>query len=77
MSIEELVIDIVSKVLEDEMVDINTSINNSPNWDSINHLKILVSIEGHFECQLSLEEIGRVNSVRDWVAVIENTATVS
>ena len=64
---------VVSRVLESEEVTLETSIFNCQRWDSLNHLKILVELESAFSCSLPLEEIGDVNSVRDWVSLIHRT----
>ena len=77
MSIEDKIIGIVKHVLEDEQVSLDTSIHNSQAWDSLNHLKILVEIEQEFSCHLPIEEIGNINSIKDWILLVENIAPVN
>ena len=47
------------------------SIYNTLEWDSLAHLQILAALEGHFNCELDLDEISEVQSVQDWVEVVD------
>ena len=47
------------------------SIHNTLEWDSLAHLQILAALENHFNCELDLDEISEVQSVQDWIEVID------
>ena len=46
------------------------SIHNTLEWDSLAHLQILAALEDYFDCELDLEEISEVQSVQNWIDVI-------
>ena len=73
MLVKEKVKEVIKNILVDEDVQLNTSIHNSNKWDSLNHLKILVGLEKEFSCTLSLDDLVEVESVHDWVLLIEKT----
>jgi acyl carrier protein len=41
----------------------NTSKENLPEWDSINHLNLVVELEDHFNIQFSPDEIESMKSI--------------
>ncbi len=71
--IADEIIHIVSLVLklEQNQVTLDSSIHNTLNWDSLNHLRILTAIEEKYGYTLKIEEISNVESVRDWIEVIK------
>lgn len=40
-------------------------------WDSLSHLRLLVTIEKSFKIKFSTEEIGKLNNVGDLAALIK------
>lgn len=56
---------------EDVQVDINTEKDMILEWDSLNHLNLVVELENSFDLGLSMEEIEGLNSVRGIVALID------
>ena len=60
---EEKVIEILRDVLGDESVDINTSQQNNPKWDSMAQLNLIVELESSFDLSFEPEEIATMNSV--------------
>ena len=67
------IIQIIASVLalEKSQITLDSSIQNTFNWDSLNHLRILTAIEAKYGCMLKIEEISTVESVRDWVEIIQ------
>ena len=55
---------------DDVQVDINTEKDMITEWDSLNHLNLVVELENSFDLGLSMEEIEGLNSVRGIVALI-------
>lgn len=45
-------------------IDMNTEKEMISEWDSINHLNLIVEIESAFDLGLSMEEIEKLSSVR-------------
>lgn len=72
--VSEVVTELISEVLGISPVEPDMSIHNTLQWDSLAHLKILAAIEGHFECELDLDEISEVQSVQDWIDVVDRRA---
>ena len=59
------VIKIASQVLQvnSESLDISSSIDNTPEWDSISHMSLIVSLETAFSVEFTGEEIGELISI--------------
>jgi len=53
---------IFSEVLEIDSIDSNSSLNNTENWDSLNHLILISRIEDEFQITFTPEEIENLNS---------------
>jgi acyl carrier protein len=60
---------ILSEILE-EPIDINTTRNNSNNWDSINQIKIILMLQTEFSVSFSAQEISDIHSVKDITNII-------
>ena len=54
----------------DVQVDMNTEKDMILEWDSLNHLNLVVELENSFDLGLSMEEIEGMHSVRGIVALI-------
>ena len=54
----------------DVLVNIDTEKDMILEWDSLNHLNLVVELENSFDLGLSMEEIEGLNSVRGIVALI-------
>jgi len=61
---------LIAQVLGLSEVDLEMSIHNTIEWDSLSHLKMLDVLESHFDCLMELDEISEVQSVGDWVELI-------
>jgi acyl carrier protein len=59
--IEEGLIDILGSVLKTAINKETTRFNNE-DWDSLNHMEIIFSIEEKFGVQFTEEEIGQMDS---------------
>lgn len=68
----QAVIEVVAKALEispDELGP-DTSMDNTPLWDSVAHLSICLEFERRFGRALDLEKIFTASSVRDLAALV-------
>ena len=43
-----------------------------PEWDSLSHISLLLSIEDHYGIRFSLEEIGELSNVKSIVSALES-----
>ena len=50
--------------LMDNSINMSTSQKNLENWDSLNHILLIVEIERKFNIKFKVGEIGELNSVK-------------
>lgn len=63
---------IFKEILDPDLVlteDLDAS--KVPQWDSLNHISLVVSIEGEFGIDLSAEELANLTNVGDMVRLIQ------
>lgn len=65
---ENEVLEVLRKIFPD--IHIDSHIDNTEGWDSLNHLRSLLALEERFQIAFTPEEMGEIKSVRDMVAVI-------
>ncbi|MGE0697478.1 MAG: acyl carrier protein [Hyphomicrobiaceae bacterium] len=51
-------------------IDLETSRQDVKRWDSLQHVALVVALEGAFGISLSMDEMAEMNSVRDIHAVL-------
>lgn len=61
----EIIIEIMSDVLNISDVNVTTTRQNTPEWNSLKHMEIVFAIEEEFEIQYTVEEIIGLASVLD------------
>ncbi len=73
MNIEEKVKEIIAKVLEVKVEDINedTAIGDIPEWDSLSHIQIISAIEKEFGFNFTPDVMMDLEDVSDIVAAVE------
>ena len=64
--IESNLFKIFAKVfgLMDNSINMSTSQENLENWDSLNHILLIVEIEKKFDIKFKVGEIGELNSAK-------------
>ena len=64
---------IFREVFDDEFLSITeeTSRNDLEEWDSIGHVKLVLTVESEFGIRLSTEEVATIKCVSDFLAVIK------
>ena len=76
MSVEEKIKEIMSEVLcvDKEEIEDDSAIGDLPNWDSLNHLRIVAEIEKFYKIQFSpdvlmdIEDFSDlVNATQEWI----------
>jgi acyl carrier protein len=50
----------------------DSSAQNVKGWDSFNHIKIIVAVEGRFGIKMQTREIDQMKTVGDLVALIDS-----
>jgi acyl carrier protein len=60
-------------VLDDDSLVITPSSNatNTPNWDSLSHVNLIVSVQSEFKVKFALGELEDLKNVGDLVALIQ------
>ncbi len=57
---------------EDIVLDDLTTADDVEEWDSMNHVQLIVKIEKHFNLKFELTELQRVRTVGEFVDLIES-----
>ena len=72
MNNEARIINIIAKTFNIDRiaVDENTGMDNVPEWDSLNHLRLVMSIEDEFGISLDPEDIVRLQDFQSALAII-------
>ena len=71
--IEEEIIGIIAKSLEVGEININSSVENTEEWDSLGHLSILVSLDKRFNGEVAgIKKMANIDSVKSILNVLKN-----
>ena len=70
---EENVISIVSKILNVKNIDLQSSQENTPEWDSLAYLSILSAVEEEFAIEISEENINSFSGVQKILNMMNNS----
>jgi acyl carrier protein len=65
--------DILAEILEDDALVLtdDTTAQDVPWWDSLNHLKLLVAIEGELDIKFAITELTAARNVGDLVSLVQ------
>jgi [ribosomal protein S5]-alanine N-acetyltransferase len=69
---ENKIIEIISNVLENKDIDINSSMLNVDNWDSLNHMQIIIKLKEELAIDFSPKDIAASRSVKSIIKIIKN-----
>ena len=72
-TIEELIREVLVLSEEVELSD-QTTPYDIPAWDSLGHINIITAIEEEFDLDISPEQIGELQSIADFKALIRADA---
>ena len=71
--IEEEIIGIIAKSLEVGEININSSVENTEEWDSLGHMSILVSLDKRFNGEVAgIKKMANIDSVKSILNVLKN-----
>jgi acyl carrier protein len=64
---------IFREVLDDDEIELTskTTAQDIDGWDSLNHVRLMLTVQKHFGLKFSAAEIGRMKQVGDLVALIQ------
>lgn len=68
--------EIFDDVFDDDSIEItpNLSAKDVGGWDSLTHIRLILTIEKAFKVKFSTSEIGKLENVGDLVALIKSRA---
>lgn len=71
--LNENIKDILSKILRLRTWEIkdNTGVVNTPNWDSINQIEIIVALEKKYKIKFSQSEISKLNNYSNILKILK------
>ena len=65
----------IKEIMEDILkikVNNNSNRQNTDEWDSFNHLDILVNVEKKYDISFSPEEMAEINSYKDLCEIVKS-----
>lgn len=69
---EQRVLELMKSVFQTDVVDETCSQQNCEQWDSMNHLNLIVELEMEFGVSFEPEEIAVMQSYEDVVRIVKN-----
>lgn len=68
---EQKIIKIITRILEVDIEDVemDTAIGDLPEWDSLNHLRIITALEEEFGVKYAQSDLAELEDVSDLVAL--------
>jgi acyl carrier protein len=70
-NLQDVLIGIVSEVLNDESISITSSSRDNPSWDSLAQLLIMMKIEETIKIRIKPDELASMTSVLDIIAIVK------
>ena len=68
---------IVGKAIENESIDMNSSIQNTDEWDSLSQLSILTDLDDALDGKVSdIEGIAKVESIKEIFDLLKNHSLI-
>jgi acyl carrier protein len=63
----------LADIVDDDMLELteSTTPEDVPDWDSVNHMKLIIALEAEFGIRFEAEEISRVENVGGFLDMIE------
>lgn len=74
MSISNKVCAIVAETLKvnDESISDDSGLGKTPNWDSLNHTKLVLELEDAFDVDFDFKELDKITTVAAIVSSLQN-----
>ena len=70
--IKERLTDIFSDLFDDDSIELNDAMTakDVEEWDSLNHINLIVAVEGAFKVKFTTKEVNNLANVGEFVALI-------
>lgn len=65
IEVRKKIINLVSKILNIKQIGINSSQENTSEWDSLNYLSIISAIEEEFDIDITENNINNFDSIKN------------
>ena len=64
-------------VFDDENISLKNNMNSDDikNWDSLNHVKLILACEEAFNIKFDVQDIDDLKNIKDLISLIENKAS--
>tara|TARA_Y100001978_G_C23387685_1_gene288530 strand:- start:246 stop:482 length:237 start_codon:yes stop_codon:yes gene_type:complete len=74
MDIEKSVKNCVARILEipASSLSLESSVDNVKSWDSLNHMKLILSLEGELGITFSDDEVVELTSIESLIAAVDD-----
>ena len=70
-NIDIKIVKIAQSIFNTKKLDIKGNVKNISEWDSLNHLRLMVSLQKNFKIKFELYEITNINSLQKWSKLIK------
>jgi|TARA_B110000971_G_scaffold186685_1_gene195554 acyl carrier protein len=69
---EEIILKIAKKIFKKtKKLNLDSNIKNITDWDSMNHIILIMEINKKYKISISLEESVKINSIKNIVKVVK------
>jgi len=69
---DEKIIEIVSRALENDKINIDSTMLNTDNWDSLNHMHIMVELQDQLDINFLPNDIAKLTSINSILKFIKS-----
>jgi acyl carrier protein len=70
-NIDKKILKIAQIIFKKKKIDIKSTINNIQEWDSLNHLRLMIDLQKKFKIKFELNEIININTLKKWSKLIQ------
>ena len=71
-NIENMILDLLTSLFPEDDITLNSTMKDTVGWDSLGHMRVIMSLREKFGFSLTPAEIAKVNSVKSIIEVIES-----
>lgn len=70
-NIDNKILKIAQIIFKRKTINIKSTINNIQEWDSLNHLRLMIDLQKKFKIKFELNEIININTLKKWSKLIK------
>jgi acyl carrier protein len=75
-NIDLKIIKVAKAVFKKEKLNIKSNSRDVQEWDSLNHIRLMISLQENFRIKFDLYEITNINSLEKWSKLIKKKLKV-